>query len=256
VSTRKGKKPVKNTCIIWGKQSVNEAVLAHVPIRQIVLYQGLDQKDRLLSSFSSVKAPIREVDRNTLENFAGCEKPGGVAAEVVMPKPLDLSTVLRRLEGRNVPPTFVVLDQVEDPRNVGAIFRVADSAGVDSVLMSRRRAAPMSGVTARASAGAVFHVPLVLVPNIAGALDLLRKAGIWTMGTAADGEQSYSALDMTLPLAIVMGSEGKGMRPLVQKKCDFIAHIPMRGKVASLNVAQSSAIMLQEVVRQRDLQKR
>ena len=145
----------------------------------------------------------------------------------------------------------MVLDEVEDPQNVGAILRTVDAAGATGVVRQTRRAATLDGVVAKASAGAVQHVRIVSVVNIARALEDLKQAGVWTVGLDAEAKMPYYEWDLTLPTALVVGAEGHGLRRLVRERCDQVCSIPMRGHVGSLNVSAAAAIVLFEAVRQR-----
>jgi 23S rRNA (guanosine2251-2'-O)-methyltransferase len=149
------------------------------------------------------------------------------------------------------PPLLVVLDSIEDPQNLGAILRTADGAGVDGIIRQTRRAAPLGGSAAKASAGAVAYVRIAAVVNIARALEELRDQGIWTVGLAADAPTKYHEVDFTLPTALVLGAEGTGLRRLVRERCDVLAAIPLRGHVGSLNVAVAAGVALFEANRQR-----
>jgi 23S rRNA (guanosine2251-2'-O)-methyltransferase len=149
-------------------------------------------------------------------------------------------------------PLLVVLDGVEDPHNVGAIIRSIHAAGGTGLVRQTRHAAPLGGATAKASAGAVEHVPVADVVNIARALDELKEAGVWTVGLDAEAKVRYDTVDLTLPTAVVVGAEGSGLRRLVRERCDTLVSIPMRGHVGSLNVSVAAAIVLFEAVRQRD----
>jgi 23S rRNA (guanosine2251-2'-O)-methyltransferase len=149
-------------------------------------------------------------------------------------------------------PLIVVLDGIEDPHNLGAILRTVDAAGADGVVRQSRHAAPLGGAAAKASAGAVAHVKIAEVVNIARALESLKTAGVWTVGLAGDGVTRYDQIDYTLPTAVVVGGEGSGLRRLVRERCDWVASIPMLGHVQSLNVSVSLGIALFEAVRQRD----
>jgi 23S rRNA (guanosine2251-2'-O)-methyltransferase len=146
---------------------------------------------------------------------------------------------------------IVVLDGIEDPHNLGAILRTADAAGVDGVVIQSRRAAALDGAAAKASAGAVAHIKIAEVVNIARAIDELKEAGVWTVGLAGEGTTTYDAIDYTTPTAIVLGAEGAGLRRLVRERCDFVAAIPMSGHVSSLNVSVAAGVALFEAVRQR-----
>ena len=144
-----------------------------------------------------------------------------------------------------------MLDGIEDPHNVGAILRTVDAAGADGVVRQSRHAAPLDGAAAKASAGAVAHVRIAEVVNIARALEELKEAGVWTVGLAGDAPKRYDEIDFTLPTAIVVGAEGTGLRRLVRERCDWLVSIPMRGHVQSLNVSVAAGIVLFEAVRQR-----
>jgi tRNA G18 (ribose-2'-O)-methylase SpoU len=146
---------------------------------------------------------------------------------------------------------IVVLDGIEDPHNAGAILRTADAAGADGVVRQERHAAALDGVVAKASAGALAHVRIATVVNIARAIDELKEAGVWTIGLAGDAPEPYTAPDYTLPTALVLGAEGTGLRRLVRDRCDRLVRIPMRGAVESLNVSVAAGVVLFEVVRQR-----
>ena len=146
---------------------------------------------------------------------------------------------------------LVVLDSIEDPHNVGAILRTVDAAGGDGVVRQSRHAARLDGAAAAASAGAVAHVKIAEVVNIARAIDILKDAGVWTVGLAGDVPRRYDEVDLTVPTAIVVGAEGTGLRRLVRERCDWLVSIPMSGHVQSLNVSVATGITLFEAVRQR-----
>ena len=144
-----------------------------------------------------------------------------------------------------------MLDGIEDPRNVGAIVRSVDAAGADGIVRQSRHAARLDGAAATASAGAVAHVKVAEVVNIARALEILKDAGVWTVGLAGDADRRYNDVDLTLPTAFVVGAEGVGLRRLVRERCDWLVSIPMAGHVQSLNVSVATGIALFEAVRQR-----
>jgi 23S rRNA (guanosine2251-2'-O)-methyltransferase len=154
------------------------------------------------------------------------------------------------------PPRLVVLDGIEDPHNVGAILRTSDAAGVHGVVRQARHAASLDGVVAKASAGAVAHVRMATVVNIARAVEELKDAGVWTVGLAGDAAEPYDAVDFTLPTALVLGAEGVGLRRLVRERCDRVASIPMQGTVHSINVSVAAGVALFEAVRQRQVREK
>ena len=160
-------------------------------------------------------------------------------------------TIQELVNGAAGAPLLVVLDGIEDPQNLGAILRTADAAGVDGIIMQDRRSAALGGAAAKASAGAVSHVKVAQVVNIARAIDELKALGVWSVGLAGDADASYDTIDLAGPSAVVLGAEGTGLRRLVREKCDFVASIPMRGHIASLNVSVAAGVVLFEAVRQR-----
>src|SRR3954467_1248458 len=160
-------------------------------------------------------------------------------------------SVEQLVRGAAAVPLIVVLDGIEDPQNLGAILRTADAAGVDGVVVQSRRSAARGGAAAKASAGAVSHVRIAEVVNIARAVEELKEAGVWTVGLAGEANATYDSIDFTVPTAIVLGSEGAGVRRLVRERCDFLVSIPMLGHVESLNVSVAAGVTLFEAVRQR-----
>jgi 23S rRNA (guanosine2251-2'-O)-methyltransferase len=194
---------------------------------------------------------VRRVSTFDLERDARGGVHQGVVAEVIDQRPVTLHDLVTAA----VPavPLIVVLDSIEDPHNLGAILRSVDAAGASGVVRQTRHAAPLGGATAKASAGAVSHVRIAEVVNIARALEDLKEAGVWTVGLADSAETSYHEVDLTLPTALVVGAEGSGLRRLVRERCDWTVAIPMRGQVGSLNVSVATGIALFEAVRQRDL---
>ena len=145
----------------------------------------------------------------------------------------------------------MVLDGIEDPHNLGAILRTADAAGSDGVVIPERRAASVTAIVTKVSAGASEHMPVAKVTNIARTVEELKEQNIWTVGLDERGPQTYDALDYNMDCALVVGAEGKGLHDLVKRKCDFLVSIPMLGKVPSLNVSVAAAVVLYEIVRQR-----
>ena len=191
---------------------------------------------------------VRRVTPGELDRLTHGGVHQGIAAEV---RPVDRYDVGDLVQGARDTPLIVVLDGIEDPHNVGAILRTADAAGADGVIRQSRRAAPLDGAAAKASAGAVSHVKVADVVNIARALEELKEAGVWTVGLAGDSAKRLDQVDLTVPTALVLGAEGSGLRRLVRDRCDWLASIPMKGHVQSLNVSVAAGIALFEAVRQR-----
>jgi 23S rRNA (guanosine2251-2'-O)-methyltransferase len=239
--------------IVYGIHAVAEALRAR-RVRAIQIARRADDRVRaLLQDAARQGIPITQVERSVLDRAAEGGRHQGVLAEVAAPPVVGLADLLapRRGTPAGQAPLLVVLDGVEDPQNVGAILRVVDAAGANGVIRQTRRAAPLGGAVARASAGAVHHVAVADVVNIARAVDELKAFGVWTVGLDASGKTPYYELDLTLPSALVVGAEGHGLRRLVRERCDVVAAIPMAGHVSSLNVSVAAAIVLFEAVRQR-----
>jgi 23S rRNA (guanosine2251-2'-O)-methyltransferase len=192
---------------------------------------------------------VRRVDADELDRLAGGpHRHQGVVADVPDNPHVSVEDLV---VGAHASPLIVVLDGIEDPHNVGAILRTVDAAGADGVVRQSRHAARLDGAAAKVSAGAVAHVKIAEVVNIARALELLKNAGVWTVGLSGDSPKRYDEIDLTVPTAIVVGAEGTGLRRLVRERCDWLASIPMQGHVQSLNVSVAAGIALFEAIRQR-----
>jgi 23S rRNA (guanosine2251-2'-O)-methyltransferase len=233
---------------IYGINPVIEALRAR---RVTAVRVSLRADDRLTSIVQLAEEqgiPVRRAKAAELDRFAR----GGVHQGVVADAHDNASmTVEDLLAGAAAAPLIVVLDQIEDPHNVGAILRTVDAAGADGVVRQSRHAASLEGAAAKASAGAVTHVKIAEVVNIARSLETLKEAGVWTVGLAGDASKRYDEIDFTLPTALVVGAEGAGLRRLVRERCDWLVSIPMRGHVESLNVSVAAGIALFEARRQR-----
>ena len=237
--------------IIFGRNPVLEALRSGRPARKIVVATGIrpDQRVReILDLARTAGIPCEESARQRLDDIAHTEHHQGVAGYFHTRPPLHLDALLQRARD---PALLVVLDGVQDPQNLGAIARTADACAVDGIVLSRHNAATVTGAAAKASAGATEHVPIAVAGNLVQALDVIRQHGLWRVGLDADSSARYDSFDYTQPLALVLGAEGAGLRPLVRRVCDAIVSLPMLGHIASLNVAASAAVMLYEVQRQR-----
>jgi 23S rRNA (guanosine2251-2'-O)-methyltransferase len=234
--------------IIYGINPVLEALRAR-RVRTVSVSGRADQRvQEVLRVAATGGVRVMRTDVAELDRAARGGLHQGVVAEVNEAPDYDVADLVRGATGA---PLIVVLDGVEDPHNVGAILRVADAAGVDGVVRQTRRAAAMNGVAAKASAGAIAHVRIASVVNIARAVEELKDANVWTVGLAGDAGEAYTDIDLTLPTALVLGAEGEGLRRLVRERCDRIVRIPMGGHVSSLNVSVAAGIVLFEATRQR-----
>ncbi len=238
---------------VYGINPVYEALRSSIKATKLLIARGRRRKE--LEGILEIAArrglePI-EVDRSRLDQLVQSAPHQGVILRVGPFPYRELEDVLKG-EGD---PLVLVLDGVEDPRNLGAIIRTAEACGVWGVLIPKRRAAEVTATVAKASAGAVFHVPVAKVTNVREALRRIKTAGLWVVGAEADAPRSVFEEDLTSPLAVVIGGEGKGIRPVVRRECDFLVSIPMRGMVNSLNASVAAAVILYEVIRQREFQK-
>jgi len=196
---------------------------------------------------ASAGVSVRRVDRTELDRLAPGASHQGVVARVGRLPTYGVGDLVAGASR----PLLLVLDGIEDPHNFGAAVRSAEAAGSDGVIYQTRRASPPSGAAVKASAGALAHVRLAPVVNIARALAVLSDLGVWTVGLDAGAERPYYEVDYTAPVAVVVGAEDRGLRRLVRERCDWLASIPMRGRVGSLNASVAAGIVLFEAVRQR-----
>jgi 23S rRNA (guanosine2251-2'-O)-methyltransferase len=234
--------------IIYGINPVLEALRAGRVKELRVSDRADDRLKQLLALAAERGVRVTRVPADALDRDSRRGVHQGVVADVEKADNYSVDEIVRGASGA---PLIVVLDGIEDPHNLGAILRTADAAGVDGVVIQNRRAAARDGVAAKASAGAVVHVKVAEVVNIARAVEELKEAGVWTVGLAGEGPEAYETIDFTLPTAVVLGAEGTGLRRLVRERCDRLASIPMRGHVGSLNVSVAAGIVLFEAVRQR-----
>jgi 23S rRNA (guanosine2251-2'-O)-methyltransferase len=238
--------------IIYGINPVLEALKVG-RVTAVWMAQGANPRLHQVADLARQKGiAVRTRDGQALDRLAEGGVHQGVVAELREMGPLSVDELVR---GASAAPLIVVRDGIEDPHTVGAILRTSDAAGVDGVIRQSRRAAPLGGVVAKASAGAVAHVKVADVVNIARAVEELKEAGVWTIGLAGDADRRYDEIDFTLPSALVLGAEGDGLRRLVRDRCDWLVSIPMRGQVDSLNVSVAAGVVLFEAVRQRQRQR-
>ena len=234
--------------IVYGINPVLEALRAG-RVKQLWVAERRDDRMRDLLAFATTHGiKPQHVAPDLLSRRARGGVHQGVVADIDDAADYSLDDLVRGAAG---PPLIVVLDGIEDPHNLGAILRTADATGATGVVVQTRRSAARSGVAAKSSAGAVAHVKIAEVVNVARALEQLKDLGVWTVGLAADALTSYDAVDFTLPSAIVLGAEGEGLRRLVRERCDSLAAIPMSGHVGSVNVSVAAGVVLFEAVRQR-----
>jgi 23S rRNA (guanosine2251-2'-O)-methyltransferase len=235
--------------LIYGLNPVLEALRAK-RVRRLTVSARSDRRiEAALALAREQGIAVDKVDATAIDRRAGGGVHQGILAEVDAPAEYTVEQLVE--EAAPEPPLLVVLDGVEDPHNLGAIARSVDAAGAHGIIRQARHAAALDGVAVKASAGALSLVRIATVVNIARALEDLRAADVWTVGLAGEADEAYEAVDFTLPTALVVGSEGDGLRRLTRDRCDRLVKIPMRGAVESLNVSVAAGIALFEAVRQR-----
>lgn len=245
----RGREPV----IVYGINPVLEALRAKRVTRLRVSSRSDKRIDDVIATAMRQRVAVERVDTQTLDRAARGGVHQGVVADIENAREYSVTELLASGSPSPIPdiPLIVVLDGIEDPHNVGAILRTCDAAGVTGVIRQTRHSAALDGVVAKASAGAIAHVRIATVVNIARAVDELKEAGVWTIGLAGDAPDGHTDVDWALPSAIVLGAEGTGLRRLVRERCDRLVRIPMQGAVDSLNVSVAAGVVLYEVVRQR-----
>lgn len=221
------------------------------PLRRLLVVHTGRQFEEVVRLARAAGVPVRIEPRQALDRLVPSGRHQGIVALAGAKAYADPDDLLRAARDRNQPALVLLLDGVEDPHNLGAVLRSAEAAGAHGVVIPERRSVGLTGTVAKASAGALEHLPVACVPNLSRAIERLKKQNLWVYALDPSAEKPYTALDLKGPVALVLGGEGKGIRPGVLEKCDDRARIPMLGRVASLNVSAAAAIVLFEVVRQR-----
>jgi 23S rRNA (guanosine2251-2'-O)-methyltransferase len=238
--------------MIAGKNPVLEALRAGREINKLWIADGVKKTgvEELLDLARERGVLVNFVPKEKINKLA--ENHQGIVASVAAYDYAEIDDLFAAAKAKNEDPFFLILDELEDPHNLGSIMRTADAIGVHGIIIPKRRAVGLTAVVAKASTGAIEHVPVVRVTNLAQTVDELKERGVWIAGTDAKGSADYRKMDATLPLAIIIGSEGKGMARLLKDKCDFLYHLPMIGHVTSLNASVAAALLMYEVYRKRN----
>jgi 23S rRNA (guanosine2251-2'-O)-methyltransferase len=239
---------------LTGIHAVHEALEAGRPLARIVIARGRhgDRIEDLVRLARSRNVPVRFEDRSQVDRLVGSREHQGVVAFAAARPTAALEDIVARAAADSLQKGLVVLlDGVEDPHNLGAIIRTALAAGAHGVVVPERRAAGLTDVAARASAGALAHLLVARVTNLVRAMEELKQAGFWLVGLDERAEKNYAEVDFTLPVGIVLGGEGKGLHELTRKRCDLVVSLPTTGPVRSLNVSVAAGVVLFEARRQR-----
>ena len=238
--------------IIAGRNPVSEAIRSSRPIDKILVARG--EKSGavvgILAKAKDKKIPIKEVDRTKLDYISGGAAHQGIIAFAAVKEYSTVEEIFEYAQSRGEAPFIIVLDEVEDPHNLGAIIRTAECAGAHGVIVPKRRSASLSYTVGKASAGAVEYMRVARVTNIAKLIDELKEKGVWVFGADMNGTD-YTECDFSGACAIVIGNEGKGISRLVREKCDVIVSLPMKGKINSLNASVAAGILIYNALKYR-----
>ncbi len=238
--------------LIVGVNPVMEALRAGRKISRILLETAPGSRlNGIIELAHARQVPVERVDRARLEAAAHGQTHQGVIAYAAERAYASLEDLLKVPGERGETPLFVVLDGIEDPHNLGAVLRTVEAVGGHGVVIRSRREVGLTPAAIKAAAGAAEYVNVAQVVNVARAMDELKRNGVWLVGIDMSGADAYTAIDYTAPTAIVIGGEGKGLGQLVRQRCDVLAHIPMRGKITSLNASVATGVVLYEALRQR-----
>jgi 23S rRNA (guanosine2251-2'-O)-methyltransferase len=241
--------------IIEGRNPVVESLRAGRPINRILLSRNVQRHSviaEILRLSREQGIPIEYVDDAAIRKYSIIGASQGVIALAAAKDYISLDDLLKITKSKQEPALYCVLDGIEDPQNLGAILRTADATGFHGIIVRTRRAAGLTATVAKVSAGAIEYVPVARVSNIARSLEILKIAGVWTIGIDMHGTRDYTEVDYKMPMAVVIGGEGKGVSELVRKRCDILARIPMKGRISSLNASVAAALVMYETFRQRN----
>lgn len=238
--------------IIAGRNPVLEAIRSGREIDRLLVAHGQSggSVQAIIAKCSERGILIKEVSPQKLDYMTGGANHQGVAVVIAEQEYCEVSDILALAEERNEMPFIIICDEIEDPHNLGAIIRTAEAAGVHGIIIPKRRSASLNVTVAKSASGALEYMKVARVTNIASTIDELKEKGVWVFGADMDGED-YSKTDFNSPTAIVIGNEGRGIGPLVAKKCDAIISLPMLGKINSLNASVAAGILMYAVVKSR-----
>ena len=236
-----------------GRNAITEALRAGRAIDKVFIADGeIDRAlQRLAAECKEAGAVIVPVDRRKLDMMSTTRSHQGIIAQAAAHAYATIDDILQVAADRGQAPLIVICDELSDPHNLGAIMRSAECAGAHGVIIPKRRSVGLTATVAKASAGAIEYMKVARVANINNTIAELKERGIWVFGAAGEGSQPMYRADLTGPAAIVIGNEGDGISQLVRKNCDMLIHIPMSGRISSLNASAAASILLYEAVRQR-----
>ena len=244
----------RETDFLSGRNPVMEALRSGRPISKMYIAAGEHQGSirEIIAMAKEKGIPVQIAEGARLDAMSLGVRNQGVVAMVSPVAYSSIDEIIALADSRDEKPCLILLDQLKDPQNLGAVLRTADAAGAHGILIPQRRSCQLSAAVAKASAGAIEYVKVAQIGNVAKTLEDLKKQGFWVVGADPERGTSYHEVDLTGPIVIVIGDEGEGMARLTKERCDSLVRIPMKGKVQSLNASVASAIILYEMIRQRD----
>ncbi|ARB39535.1 23S rRNA (guanosine(2251)-2'-O)-methyltransferase RlmB [Mammaliicoccus sciuri] len=238
--------------IIVGRHAVKEAIISGHTINKILIQEGINKKQigEILKIAKSEKIVVQTVPKSKIDYLTDVPHQG-IAAQIAPYPYKELEDFISETKDIDHVPCLLMLDGLEDPHNLGSIMRTADAIGIDGIIIPKRRSVQLNATVAKASTGAIQHVPVIRVTNLPQTIERLQEVGYWVAGTDAKNATDYRQMDAGMPLVIVIGSEGEGMSRLVKDKCDFYIKLPMVGHVNSLNASVAASLLMYEVYRKR-----
>ncbi|MDB5084897.1 MAG: rRNA ((2251)-2-O)-methyltransferase RlmB [Bacilli bacterium] len=238
---------------VEGRHPVIEALKSGRALNKILIAEGVEggSANEILGKARDLGVIVQRVPRAKIDTLATTHNHQGIIAYLAAKEYVELDDILEQVRQSPRPGLLVLLDEVEDPFNLGSILRSAEAAGAHGVVIPKRRAVPLTATVAKASAGAIEHMPVARVTNISQAIETIKQAGFWVVGTDVDAKELFYEADLTTPIALVIGSEGKGIGENVKKRCDVLVRLPMIGEIQSLNAGVATGVLLYEAVRQR-----
>lgn len=242
----------ENPDMIIGRNAVSEALAGGRPIDSVLVTRGEKNGSigRIIAQCRERSIVVKEVETKRLDALCPGSNHQGIICFAAAHEYAQVDDIFALAESRGEDPFIIILDELEDPRNLGAIVRTAETAGAHGVIIPKRRSASLSFSVAKTAAGALEYVPVARVANLPGTIDDLKKRGLWIYGADMDGT-CWCQQDYKGPVGLVIGSEGNGIGRLVREKCDFIVSLPMKGKITSLNASVAAGILMYEISRQR-----
>ena len=240
--------------IIEGRNPVIEALKSGRQIEKILISKGNKEGSikKIIGIAKDSKIPLQYVDKNKLNQISASDAHQGVIAYVAAYKYCEIEEILSSAQDTGEDIFLIILDEITDPHNLGSIMRTANAAGAHGIIIPKRRSVGLTGAVAKTSAGAIEYVPVAKVTNLSRTIDYLKEEGVWIIGADMDGQNVHYRSDLSGNVALIIGSEGKGISRLIKEKCDFLVKLPMKGQVNSLNASVAASILMYEVLRQRE----